>query len=155
MPFKSQNPNPKSKIIPQSMEHYHTFWGWAIQCLIMIGVWQTTRRPRSSTDRVGSCVFSERRRPCWKVDQVLLELAAMLSLKLQKRLAASVLECGRNKVWLDPNEINEISMANSSTYLPVGLERSSGLGLSVVHRAASGFLMAQCGTKVRALVFDF
>jgi hypothetical protein len=41
---------------------------------------------------------------------------AMLSLKLQKRLAASVLECGRNKVWLDPNEINEISMANSSTW---------------------------------------
>lgn len=39
----------------------------------------------------------------------------MLSLKLQKRLAASVLECGRNKVWLDPNEINEIAMANSST----------------------------------------
>jgi large subunit ribosomal protein L19e len=38
----------------------------------------------------------------------------MVSLKLQKRLAAAVLECGRNKVWLDPNEINEISMANSS-----------------------------------------
>jgi ribosomal protein L19E len=40
----------------------------------------------------------------------------MVSLKLQKRLAASVLECGKNKVWLDPNEINEISMANSSMY---------------------------------------
>jgi Ribosomal protein L19e len=39
----------------------------------------------------------------------------MVSLKLQKRLAAAVLECGRNKVWLDPNEINEICMANSST----------------------------------------
>ena len=37
----------------------------------------------------------------------------MVSLKLQKRLAASVLKCGRNKVWLDPNESNEISMANS------------------------------------------
>ncbi|KAK8684558.1 hypothetical protein V6N13_040580 [Hibiscus sabdariffa] len=37
----------------------------------------------------------------------------MVSLKLQKRLAASVLKCGRGKVWLDPNEINEISMANS------------------------------------------
>jgi len=35
------------------------------------------------------------------------------SLKLQKRLSASVLGCGRKKVWLDPNEINEISMANS------------------------------------------
>ncbi|CAJ1876678.1 unnamed protein product [Sphenostylis stenocarpa] len=39
--------------------------------------------------------------------------AEMVSLKLQKRLAASVLKCGRGKVWLDPNEVNEISMANS------------------------------------------
>lgn len=38
----------------------------------------------------------------------------MVSLKLQKRLAASVLKCGLRKVWLDPNEVNEISMANSS-----------------------------------------
>ncbi|KAE8658773.1 60S ribosomal protein L19-2 [Hibiscus syriacus] len=37
----------------------------------------------------------------------------MVSLKLQKRLAATVLKCGRGKVWLDPNEINEISMSNS------------------------------------------
>jgi len=37
----------------------------------------------------------------------------MVSLRLQKRLAASVLGCGKRKVWLDPNEINEISMANS------------------------------------------
>jgi len=37
----------------------------------------------------------------------------MSSLKLQKRLAASVLKCGKKKVWLDPNEISEISMANS------------------------------------------
>merc|ERR1712071_89422 len=37
----------------------------------------------------------------------------MVSLKLQKRLAASVLKCGKRKIWLDPNEINEISLANS------------------------------------------
>jgi large subunit ribosomal protein L19e len=37
----------------------------------------------------------------------------MVSLKLQKRLAAEVLKCGKRKVWLDPNEVNEISMANS------------------------------------------
>jgi len=37
----------------------------------------------------------------------------MVSLKLQKRLAASVLNCGKRKIWLDPTEINEISMANS------------------------------------------
>ena len=37
----------------------------------------------------------------------------MVSLKFQKRLAASVLSCGKNKVWLDPMESNEIAMANS------------------------------------------
>jgi large subunit ribosomal protein L19e len=37
----------------------------------------------------------------------------MVSLRLQKRLASSVLGCGKKKVWLDPNEVNEISMANS------------------------------------------
>merc|ERR1712025_197075 len=36
-----------------------------------------------------------------------------VALKLQKRLAASVLKCGKRKIWLDPNEISEISMANS------------------------------------------
>jgi len=35
------------------------------------------------------------------------------TLKLQKRLAASVLGVGKRRVWLDPLEINEISMANS------------------------------------------
>lgn len=38
----------------------------------------------------------------------------MVTLKLQKRLAASVLGCGKKKVWMDPNEVNEISAANSS-----------------------------------------
>merc|ERR1711924_51963 len=41
------------------------------------------------------------------------KLARMVSLKLQKRLAASVLKSGKRKIWLDPNEVNEISMANS------------------------------------------
>ncbi len=34
-------------------------------------------------------------------------------LLLQKRLASNVLRCGKNKVWLDPNEISEIGNANS------------------------------------------
>ncbi|KAF1432724.1 60S ribosomal protein L19, partial [Spheniscus magellanicus] len=34
-------------------------------------------------------------------------------LRLQKRLASSVLRCGKKKVWLDPNETNEIANANS------------------------------------------
>jgi len=37
----------------------------------------------------------------------------MVALKLQKRLASSVLKCGKRKIWLDPNEVSEISMANS------------------------------------------
>uniref|UniRef100_T1IV68 Ribosomal protein L19 n=1 Tax=Strigamia maritima TaxID=126957 RepID=T1IV68_STRMM len=37
----------------------------------------------------------------------------MSSLRLQKRLASAVLKCGKNKVWLDPNETNEIANANS------------------------------------------
>lgn len=37
----------------------------------------------------------------------------MVSLRLQKRLAASVLGCGKNRVWLDPNEIAEIGNASS------------------------------------------
>ena len=32
---------------------------------------------------------------------------------MQKRLAASVLKCGKRKIWLDPNEVNEIALANS------------------------------------------
>ena len=36
-----------------------------------------------------------------------------VSLKLQKRLAADVLKCGKRKIWMDPNEINEIALANS------------------------------------------
>merc|ERR1712243_3834 len=41
------------------------------------------------------------------------ETAAMSTLRLQKRLAATVLKCGKKKVWLDPNETNEIANANS------------------------------------------
>merc|ERR1712173_308878 len=41
------------------------------------------------------------------------ETAAMSTLRLQKRLAAAVLKCGKNKIWLDPNETSEIANANS------------------------------------------
>ncbi|KAL3887843.1 hypothetical protein ACJMK2_000234 [Sinanodonta woodiana] len=37
----------------------------------------------------------------------------MSTLRLQKRLASAVMKCGKNKVWLDPNETNEIANANS------------------------------------------
>ncbi|KAI4456731.1 60s ribosomal protein l19 [Holotrichia oblita] len=37
----------------------------------------------------------------------------MSSLKLQKRLAASIKGCGLKKIWMDPNEIVEIAGANT------------------------------------------
>ncbi|VDM41219.1 unnamed protein product [Toxocara canis] len=43
----------------------------------------------------------------------LQDVARVCNLRLQKRLAADVLKCGKKKVWLDPNEVNEISNANS------------------------------------------
>lgn len=42
-----------------------------------------------------------------------MSLPIVVNLKLQKRLAASVLKCGKRKIWLDPNEINDIALANS------------------------------------------
>jgi len=33
--------------------------------------------------------------------------------QLQKRLAAKIKKCGVNKIWMDPNESSEISLANS------------------------------------------
>ncbi|KAB0347907.1 hypothetical protein FD754_012764 [Muntiacus muntjak] len=41
----------------------------------------------------------------------------MSMLRLQKRLASSVLRCGRKKVWLDPNETDEIANANSHQHI--------------------------------------
>lgn len=37
----------------------------------------------------------------------------MSNLRMQKRLAAAVLRCGRRKVWMDPNETMEIANATS------------------------------------------
>ncbi|KAK1341317.1 hypothetical protein QTO34_017721 [Cnephaeus nilssonii] len=37
----------------------------------------------------------------------------MSTLRLHKRLASSVLHCGKKKVWLDLNETKEIANANS------------------------------------------
>ncbi|GAN08406.1 conserved hypothetical protein [Mucor ambiguus] len=48
-----------------------------------------------------------------KLITIVTENIAMVSLLVQKRLAASVLKCGQRKIWLDPNEVNEISNANS------------------------------------------
>lgn len=37
----------------------------------------------------------------------------MAQLRLQRRLAASVLKIGRKRVWIDPNETSEVALANS------------------------------------------
>ncbi len=37
----------------------------------------------------------------------------MANLRLQKRLAASVLKVGKKRVWIDPNEVAEVALANS------------------------------------------
>merc|ERR1712139_473426 len=43
----------------------------------------------------------------------LKEYRFMAFLRLQKRLAATVLKCGKRRVWIDPNETNEVALANS------------------------------------------
>lgn len=77
----------------------------------------------------------------------------MVSLKLQKRLAASVLQCGLRKVWLDPNEVNEISMANSRAG-PLRLSAFFGYGsrhgVSVLTSSPQGKCLAAPGTRARA-----
>jgi large subunit ribosomal protein L19e len=44
---------------------------------------------------------------------VLTEISNRVNLRTQKRLAASVVGCGKRKIWLDPNETSEIANANS------------------------------------------
>lgn len=43
----------------------------------------------------------------------LLTFPFRANLRTQKRLAASVLGCGKRKVWLDPSETTELAQANS------------------------------------------
>jgi len=63
-------------------------------------------------------------------------------LRLQKRLAASVLRCGKKKVWLDPNETNEIANANSRKLSsPAGAAALRVAGIALWKRGAGrGFL---------------
>jgi large subunit ribosomal protein L19e len=37
----------------------------------------------------------------------------MVNLRLQRRLASSILGVGKKRVWMDPNEVNEVALANS------------------------------------------
>merc|ERR1711868_176160 len=91
----------------------------------------------------------------------------MVSLKLQKRLAASVLKCGKRKIWLDPNEVNEISMANSrlnirklgtvsaSTWQPSARDATLAQGNALVARMpACPVLWFGCVVCVCCVVFS-
>jgi len=70
----------------------------------------------------------------------------MVSLKLQKRLAASELSCGQRKVWLDPNEVADISMANSSTLMiPIILY----IHIIFIERATGGYRCSILSLKGR------
>ena len=37
----------------------------------------------------------------------------MGTLRLQRRLAASIMKCGQNRVWMDNKELNEIGLATA------------------------------------------
>jgi hypothetical protein len=50
---------------------------------------------------------------CFDCPETPANCTQRVNLTTQKRLASSVLGCGKNKVWLDPNEVSEISNANS------------------------------------------
>ncbi|CAG9949575.1 unnamed protein product [Clonostachys rosea f. rosea IK726] len=56
----------------------------------------------------------EDEREIWSVGKVDVgEDVFSVNLRTQKRLASSVIGCGKRKIWLDPNEQSEISNANS------------------------------------------
>ena len=41
----------------------------------------------------------------------------MVTFRIQRRLAASVLKCGETRVWFDPKELTEIGSASSRTHI--------------------------------------
>lgn len=61
----------------------------------------------------------------------------MSNLRLQKRLAANVMKCGKKKVWLDPNETNEIANANSSKYPLINMAMVFNLWEMIFHKRLS------------------
>ena len=67
----------------------------------------------------------------------------MAFLRLQKRLAATVLKCGQRRVWIDPNECNEVALANSSKskfYLEVSKGKNNGNATKVLDSQSSEWL---------------
>ncbi|XP_042533982.1 60S ribosomal protein L19-like [Dipodomys spectabilis] len=63
----------------------------------------------------------------------------MSMLRLHKRLNSSVLRCGKKKVWLDPNETNEIANANSRQQIQKLIK--DGL---IIHKPVTVHSRARC-----------
>ena len=61
----------------------------------------------------------------------------MAFLRLQKRLAASVLKCGRKRVWIDPNETSEVALANSRKSFLATVEPTSSIPNQTLKRRHS------------------
>lgn len=69
---------------------------------------------------------------------------------IQKRLAASILKCGKRKVWLDPNEITELATANSRHAIRKAIK--NGLVVKkpdAIHSRARVRLMKEARSKGR------
>ncbi|UYV77127.1 RPL19 [Cordylochernes scorpioides] len=70
---------------------------------------------------------------------------AMKSMELQKRLAASVLKCGKDRVWLDPNELDLISNINSRSQIRKTI--SDGV---IIRKAQAIHSRARCRKNLEA-----
>ncbi|GMI11228.1 hypothetical protein TrRE_jg11765 [Triparma retinervis] len=74
----------------------------------------------------------------------------MVSLSLQKRLAASILKCGQRKVWIDPNEVSDVSIANSRQTIKKQIQDGNIVRKqSVVHSRARVSLRNEAKRKGR------
>ena len=79
----------------------------------------------------------------------------MVSLRLQRRLAASVMKCGEHRVYLDPNEVSEISMATTRR----SIKKLVNDGLVVkravhVHSRARARYMAESKRKGKSSILE-
>ncbi|UYV77126.1 RPL19 [Cordylochernes scorpioides] len=77
--------------------------------------------------------------------QKIATTAAMKSMELQKRLAASVLKCGKDRVWLDPNELDLISNINSRSQIRKTI--SDGV---IIRKAQAIHSRARCRKNLEA-----
>ncbi|ERF68221.1 hypothetical protein EPUS_08658 [Endocarpon pusillum Z07020] len=75
----------------------------------------TSKTLRSKASPVIACEVLESATKDDRLNESAQSTAIFMTVNLttQKRLAAAVVGCGKRKIWLDPNEVNEISNANS------------------------------------------